>query len=1204
MKKSRNNAWKRVAAGALSMALVAGIMPANVGGFLTGGKGIVAHAEDYTKQDLSDLMDDVNLWLDDYIEDAYYIHDILSQTDKNTYEALDHALDDAQYVYDSNNPTQDIINQAYDRLNSVYIDAKRAVNATPITGLNFLALTESGAITLDKDYRITEEGNISLAELDLNGHALYMGDGELMVSPEKTLTVEDSSGTGTGLLVGNAEVLYNNGTVTIDGGTIKGDIRNRGFSGESDPDVTMNIKRGTINGQIYNRNASAKLNISGGEIGLNQERALINENDATVIVTGGKFNFNPSVYVANGYKAIMDAESNIYEVIMPFSVETDDSIYDGCEINLYAQADAKFETTVTVTSDAVFETNDALEWLGIESNAIEVKNYEYNNEGQITNLETAPTFATIAVTTGDVTENGDNYELAIKFTVTPVNTADPEEDPVYPEGSGSVVIGGMTIYVNVAERIAESDDAEIAASGLTALSFTYNENNEEVTESYTKRQLSNIVGGIRIPAGATVTLTTQYKSEFSYNDGFTQEIAGLTETAGTNRAYTYSFTMPGYDVDHSFVEYSFTDNTLYDHDNNTSTDDVTSITERTEYDDNDIEVYYYGKDVTIKSANRLVFTDDKDKLIEFTETKNESDYTYTFKVTSNVTASLYEHKHDYTCKVEDNQLIRTCKLEDGFCGEENSDNPIAELKLDTPFDADTSAYTYDKAAKSVSLDGTLIEGVTVTAVEDTLSYYEADAFGDAVSDEKLDGAPSNAGKYLATQKVWYDIDEDNIKDDDEEFELSVNFEIKPMDINAVTFTVENSDLDNGVYKLNGSYPNGYASPIVSLEYGDDVLAKGIGKDYVVTGTTTTTKFGKYTAAVSGVGNYTGTIEFDWRYGEADVETTELTSDMINVETVYRNGYAQANITVGDFTEGENYYVLGETAVNAGGTYKLKVVGINSAGLSGTAEVDWVVDEVQLSGKNADVKKVTYSADKKLEFRANMAVPEGATMTKIGVFATNNEEFKYKLNFTDTPKQTDDVFVKEYTDGLADKKTMSYIWRKSSIQPGATWYAVPYVCYTDKDGNAVTAYGDLIKATVDDSGKATYKKVEIGQAKLKSASYNATTKKLEFANRMIIPDGCTMNTIGICATNNQAKAADLSINTAAVNGETYIKAYTDDFEGKTASYTWRKTSVKAGDIWYVKPYVSYTDADGATYIAYGALETVTAGQEAAANAELS
>jgi len=1201
--KNINNTWKRIAAGALSLALVAGAMPANVGGFLTGGKGIVAHAEDYTIVNLRDLRNDVNVWLDRPTQEQTTNGNILEATDRNTYQALRMALNDAQYVYDSPDPTQANINQAYDTLYSAFSDAKRAVIATPITGEEFLALAEDHAITLDKDYRITDTLSISLAELDLNlnGHALYMGDGELGVF-EATLTVEDNSETGTGLLVGNANVLFNKGTVTIDGGTIKGNITNRGSSTPGNPDVTMNIKSGVINGSIYNEYDSAKLNISGGEIGLNQEEALHN-NGGAVTVTGGKFNFNPTDFVPARYKVIKDEVSNIYEVseMMPFSAET--AITDGSEINLYAEDNQSYQATVTIIGSEEFSKDEALDWLGITIEPGNDKLYVKDKDDE--DIIAAISLSGDDNATVDTTDN--KYKLTLTFTAVPFYyTVGNSDAHIYNNtGSGTVTIGGINININVNKRIAESVRAVLDLDGLTALKYSEGDD----TVIIPKSMFATYPSGISIPAGATVTLETQYKSEFSYNDGFTQEITDLTETAGNNRAYTYSFKMPAYNVDHSFEKYTFTDNTLYDHDNDASTDDETSITARTEYDDN--AVYYYGKDVTIKSANRLIFTDDNDKLIEFTENKSETDgtYTYTFKVTSDVTASLYEHKHDYTYKVEDNQLIRTCKLEEDSCEEGNDDIPIAELKLDTPFADDTSAYTYDKEAKSVSLDGTLIPGVTVTA--DTLSYYKADAFGDAVSNE-LAGAPSDAGKYLATQKVWYDIDEDNIKDDDELFDLSLNFEIKPKDINEVDFTVKESNQDaDGVYILNESDPNGYASPIVSLNYGDDELVKGIKKDYVVTGTTTTTKFGKYTAAVSGVGNYTGTIEFDWRYGAADAETTELTSDMINVETVYRNGYAQAIITVGDitvgnFAEGENYYVLGETAVNAGGTYKLKVVGINSAGLSGTAEVDWVVDEVQLSGKNADVKKVTYTAStKKLEFRANMAVPEDATMTKIGVFATNNEQFKYQLNFTDTPKQTDDVFVKEYTDGLADKKTSGYTWRKSSILPGATWYAVPYVCYTDKDGNAVTAYGDLIKATVDDSGKATYKKVEIGQAKLKSASYNATTKKLEFANRMIIPDGCTMNTIGICATNNQAKAADLSINTAAVNGETYIKAYTDNLEGKTASnYIWRKTSVKAGDIWYVKPYVTYTDADGVTYIAYGALETVTAGQEAAANAELS
>ena len=77
MTKKNNNSntgWKRIAAGALSMALVAGALPANVGGFLTIGQGIVASAGkggepvDYDATDTVDVRDIVEN--DTFAEDA------------------------------------------------------------------------------------------------------------------------------------------------------------------------------------------------------------------------------------------------------------------------------------------------------------------------------------------------------------------------------------------------------------------------------------------------------------------------------------------------------------------------------------------------------------------------------------------------------------------------------------------------------------------------------------------------------------------------------------------------------------------------------------------------------------------------------------------------------------------------------------------------------------------------------------------------------------------------------------------------------------------------------------------------------------------------------------------------------------------------------------------------------------------------------
>lgn len=1238
MKKSRNNAWKRVAAGALSMALVAGIMPANVGGFLTGGNGIVAHAEDHAKADLSALRDNVNEWLgtitqDQIAQDDVTYDEILRQTDRNTYRALNIALNNAESVLNNSEATQDIINHTYDMLYSAYIDAQKALNATPITGEDFLNLAENGAITLQGDYRITDQlVDISFVELDLNGHALYMGDNELRVPQEATLTVEDSSETG--LLVSNSNVLFNMGTVNIDGGTIKGVITNMGSSTEGDPDVTMNINRGVINGRIYNFYASAKLNISGGEIGLNQEEALKNR-EGVVSVTGGKFNFNPSEFVADGYQAVMDEESNIYEVseITPFTVETDDSIYDGCDINLYAQAGQSFETTITLKKDEAFTKEDALSYLGIdEAYPIDVKNYEYNNEGDITNLENAPTFATIAVTAGDVTENDGTFKLDITFTVSLVN-ASTNETPDYLTGNGSVVIGDMTVNVNVANPVAASEEAEIAASGLTALSFTYNENNEEVTESYTKRQLSKIVGGIAIPAESAVTLTTEHKSWFTYNDGFVLEIADINEAKNADGTYTYTFIMPAYDVDHDFVMNGLNFNEFNDSEYDAQLAPYSGDTNAEKAADvwnkaitagdakafDEENEYYADTEVTVTSPLRLMFgyTDKDGKYVDIDANEqtvqaqiNPSQiqvenpgvpsglssnmqpstlYKYSFVMPAyEVDVKPYTHEHDYKFTVDGNKLIRTCLHKDNACGEGNEDVTIAELK--TAAVTDNNTFVYDRSAKSAVVD--VAQGVDV--VPGVISYSTADAFGDAV--EGLQAAPSDAGKYLAESQVWYDINGNTLRENDELFDLALNYKINPFELTAENIKI-NDDQYNHESEVtvfaNEENSGKFTGPKVTVSLDNmSPLREGVDGEYVITGTSNAKEAGDYELTVQGVGNYTGAVDIPWTLS---IQSTKIEKEKFTVNTIYKNGFAEADIFYGGSRIDNNgFAVSSPTVVNEGGTYKLTIDGIGG-GYYGSVDLDWVVDEFELSKKYADMKKVTYLNDDKsrLEFRANMTVPEGATMTKIGLFATKNPEEKYKLNFTDTPVQNDDIYVKEYTTDLASKTTSSYTWRKTYVENGTTWYAVPYVCYT-LNGKDVTVYGDLIEATVQQNNKASYKAVELGQAKFKSSSYNATDKKLEFVNRMIVPEGCTMTAIGICATNNKDKAADLSINTAAVDGETYIKKYTTDLEGKTASnYTWRKTKVEAGATWYVKPYVTYTDESGATYTAYGTLETVTA-----------
>lgn len=106
MKKSKNNTWKRIAAGALSVALVAGALPANVGGLLTGGNGLVAHADfnysDITAETLNNMGFEDLYGLAQAIKDYAYTENSEAMEEGNinlvqAYESIMQALGTAMY---------------------------------------------------------------------------------------------------------------------------------------------------------------------------------------------------------------------------------------------------------------------------------------------------------------------------------------------------------------------------------------------------------------------------------------------------------------------------------------------------------------------------------------------------------------------------------------------------------------------------------------------------------------------------------------------------------------------------------------------------------------------------------------------------------------------------------------------------------------------------------------------------------------------------------------------------------------------------------------------------------------------------------------------------------------------------------------------------------------------------------------------------
>ena len=119
-KKNSNagNSWKRIAAGALSVALAAGALPANLGGFLTPVKGMVASAATY---------DDEMILYDEAMEfkNEHY-NDLVVFGYADELSALEKAMMMKSWI--STESTQEEIDNAYDALYSTYYAAKDIID--------------------------------------------------------------------------------------------------------------------------------------------------------------------------------------------------------------------------------------------------------------------------------------------------------------------------------------------------------------------------------------------------------------------------------------------------------------------------------------------------------------------------------------------------------------------------------------------------------------------------------------------------------------------------------------------------------------------------------------------------------------------------------------------------------------------------------------------------------------------------------------------------------------------------------------------------------------------------------------------------------------------------------------------------------------------------------------------------------------------
>ena len=140
------------------------------------------------------------------------------------------------------------------------------------------------------------------------------------------------------------------------------------------------------------------------------------------------------------------------------------------------------------------------------------------------------------------------------------------------------------------------------------------------------------------------------------------------------------------------------------------------------------------------------------------------------------------------------------------------------------------------------------------------------------------------------------------------------------------------------------------------------------------------------------------------------------------------------------------------------------------------------------------------------------------------------------------------------------------------------YSTSCYLYLNKDTTITAVY-------VDES--ETVEKTAI--AEISAISYDDVNNKMGVTATIDVPDDCIIVSGGLLATN------DLTVGSSPDNF-TYENALYKKVVNKESSklthyeYNWTKSKVSYGDIWFLRAYVTYKDANGNTYEVYGDVVT--------------
>ena len=165
----------------------------------------------------------------------------------------------------------------------------------------------------------------------------------------------------------------------------------------------------------------------------------------------------------------------------------------------------------------------------------------------------------------------------------------------------------------------------------------------------------------------------------------------------------------------------------------------------------------------------------------------------------------------------------------------------------------------------------------------------------------------------------------------------VYFQISPKPLNAEWFSLP---IKTKTY--NGTAQNIYI-------YSTNVTTE----DFTYRGTVRATDQGTYTVKITGVGNYSGTVSFDW-----EIEPLDITNAVVNLEGLQHSPYTGSeqkprvsSVTVGSVTVPASDYTVeynGDTT-NASSDGVEVVVSPKTSNITGTASAKYYIDRKEING---------------------------------------------------------------------------------------------------------------------------------------------------------------------------------------------------------------------------------------------------------------